>query len=230
MFTHFISKSAQKWDRSRWKWQVQTALWSSGSLPLDVLTVMILRRLPFSCTNRKKDSPPWSGRVRAGFAGAHAVTFYWFLSTQGGLTQPAGATLLAWSCALNFCRWNESMVFWPPDPLPMWQGSQSGKPFLPKLHWTQFVYLIHWYKRSLIWRWLFAYGKDILSLWRRCPFPSVGSYIFRNTFLSRAQGRHAWLLRRAASAARDSPKWAVPKASAHLQWIPVMKAHAPYSI
>lgn len=83
------------------------------------------------------------------------------------------ATLLAWSCALNFHSWNESMIFWLPDPLPMWQESQSGKPVSPRLRCTPNVYLVRWSIDSFIWGQLLLCENAVLSLLRWYPLTSV---------------------------------------------------------
>lgn len=154
----------------------------------------------------------------AGFDTAYVVTYYWLLSTHRGLRQLAMATLLAWSCALNFHSWNEAIIFWLPDPLPMWQDSQSGKPVSPRLSCTQNLYLVHWSVHSFIWRWLLFFDNNVLSVLKWDPLTFVGMYSKKNTFLNRVQGRHDWLLRRAKSAFRGFPRNAVPKDSSH-NWL-----------
>lgn len=166
----------------------------------------------------------------AGFDTAYVVTYYWLLSTHRGLRQLAMATLLAWSCALNFHSWNESMIFWPPDPLPKWQGSQSGKPVSPRLRCTQNVYLIPWPIHSFIWRWLLLCDNNVLSFLRWDLLTSIGMYSKNIHFLHRVQGRHIDYLRRAKSAFRDFPRKLFLRTHHIFSWLLDMKVHASYFI
>lgn len=125
--------------------------------------------------NERKTLLPWFRRLMARFDRAYVVTYYWLLSTHRGLRQLAMATLLAWSCALNFHSWNESMIFWLPDPLPMWQESQSGKPVSQGLDVPK-MFTLCTDAYTFIWRWLFLCDKNVLSLLRWNLLTSTSLY------------------------------------------------------
>lgn len=114
--------------------------------------------------NKRKTLLLWFRKLMAGFDRAYVVTYYWLLSTHRGLRQLAMATLLAWSCALNFHSWNESMIFWLPEPQPKWQESQSGKPVSPSLDVPK-MFTLYTDPYPFIWRWLLLCDKMYYLFW-----------------------------------------------------------------